>query len=153
MYLPTAAEDIKFFGIFTNFEEYYKYAADVLTLTGNFAYFNLIPGGARFGLEIGPDIMIPTQRDAGDTELLLHYGLTAGYLTENFSLITELIGLFIITEDADDFGDSFEHSINFGASYVSETITPGIFYKIYLSEDLSDVIDGVLGINIEVALN
>jgi hypothetical protein len=52
-----------------------------------------------------------------------------------------------------DFGDRFEYSINFGASYVSESVSPGIFYKLYLKEDLSDWVDGVLGINIEVTIN
>ena len=79
--------------------------------------------------------------------------MTAGFQAENFSIMTELIGIVIITEEADDFSDRFEHSINFGASYISKNVTPGIFYKLYLSEDLSDRIDGVLGINIEIALN
>jgi hypothetical protein len=152
-YLPTADEDIGLFGIRTHFYEFHKYAPDVLTIYGNFAYFNIFPQGARLGLEIGPNLWIPTQGDAGDTELLLHYGLTAGFQGNNFALLTELVGVVIITDDTDEFSDRFSHSINFGANYVSKSVTPGIFYKLYLKEDLSDFVDGVFGINIDVTIN
>ena len=29
---------------------------------------------------------------------------------------------------------------------------PGVFYKIYLKDEFSDVVDGVLGVNLEVTL-
>ena len=77
IFLMTACDDIAFMGLFTHFTGYYKHISDVLTLTGNFTYFKIQPQGFRLGLEIGPDLAIPTE-DGRDTELLCHYGLTAG---------------------------------------------------------------------------
>ncbi len=152
LFLPTADEDIQLFGLFTHLIEFHKYTADVLTIYGNFAFFNTFPHGVRLGLEIGPNLMLSTKDDR-DTEFLLHYGLTAGYQSTNFALITEMVGILIITEDENEFSDRFQYSLNFGGSYVSERISPGIFYKIYLKDDFSDIVDGVLGINIEVTIN
>ena len=152
IYLPTADRETMIFGLLTHFEEYKKYTSDVITLYGNFAYFNIGAPGARFGLEIGPDILIPRENSSSGTEFLIHYGLTAGFHGDRFALITELVGLAIITQDVTDFSDRFEHSINFGASYLGKNFSPGVFYKIYLKEDMRDLVNGVLGINLEVTL-
>ena len=140
-YLPTAEEDLGHlvFGMLTNNEDLFKYYPDAWTLCGNFAYFNISEGGARLGLEIGPDLIIPTGDGGDDTEFLMHYGLTAGYQGERFAAITELIGLAMLTEDFDEFHDRFMHSINFGVSYISPHFMPGVFYKIYLKDEFSDV--------------
>jgi len=153
-YLPTAESDIEFFlyGILTNYEDMFKYYPDAWTLYGNFAYFNIEKGGARLGLEIGPDLLIPTGDADDDTEFLMHYGLTAGYQGERFMAAVELIGLAMITEDLDDFGDRFAHSISFGASYISPHFAPGVFYKLYLRDEFTDLVDGVLGVKLEVTL-
>ena len=153
LFLPTADEDIQFFGLYTHLIEFHKYAADVLTLYGNLAFFKTLPQGFRLGAEIGPNIMIPIKDDR-DTEFLLHYGLTAGYQSTNVALIAEMVGIAIISEDSDEFSDRFQYSFNFGASYVSERIRPGLFYKLYLKDDfITDLVDGVIGINIEVTIN
>ena len=64
----------------------------------------------------------------------------------------ELIGLAIITEDVDDFNDRFLHTLVFGGQWNAGTIKPGLFYKIYLKDELSDLVDGVLGIKLDVCL-
>ena len=152
LFLPTADEDIGFFGILTNYYDIHKYASDLLTIYGNYAYHNLLSQGVRFGLEIGPNLMIPT-KGKGDTELFIHYGLTAGFQGNKFAIFTELVGLVIITEDSDEFSDRFVHSIDLGATYISNSISPGVFYKLYLKENLSDIVKGVLGIKIDVSVN
>ncbi len=152
IFAPTAGEDIGFFGLFTDYNNFHKYLPDLLTIYGNYAYHAILSEGIKLGVEIGPNIAIPTKGDA-DTELFIHYGFTAGYQAEYFAIFTELVGLAILTEDADDFSDRFKHSIDFGAIYISNSVEPGLFYKLYLDENLSDVITGVLGIQINVLLN
>ncbi len=152
-YLSTAEADRGhiLFGVFTNYEDMFKYYPDVWTFTANFAWFKTSEGGARLGLQFGPDLMVLTG-DGSDSEFLVHYGATAGYEGKRFLAAVELIGLMMLTQETNDFGDRFAHSINFGASYLSRHFAPGIFYKIYLKDELSDVIDGVLGINLVVTL-
>jgi hypothetical protein len=153
-YLPTADDDLSnlFFGMFTNFEDFFKYYPDALTLYGNYSYINVSDGGLRLGLEIGPDLLVPTGEGDDDVDFLVHYGLTAGYRGERFAALSELIGVAWVTGDWDDFGDRFLHSIDFGVSYVSPRFMPGVFYKIYLKDEFSDIVDGVLGVDIEVTL-
>ena len=136
---------------FTNFYELQKYLPDVLTLYGNYAFRSSKPGGAIFGFEIGPNFLIPTE-DGGDSELFLHYGLTAGFQMTQLAIFAELAGIAIITEDVDDFGDRLSHVIAFGAQWTGSRLRPGVFYKLYLDEDLSDSVDGVLGIKLDVSL-
>ncbi len=152
-YFATAEEDLGHlvFGVFTNYEDMFKYYPDAWTLTANFAYFKTSEKGARFGLQAGPDLMIQTG-DGSNTEFLIHYGATAGYKAKWLLAAVELVGMMMITEDTDDFGDRFVHSIDFGASFVSKHFAPGVFYKIYLKEELSDFVDGVFGVDLEVYL-
>ena len=153
LYLPTAGEDYSgLLGAFTHYIGYPKYVNDLLTFYGNYAYVSRTPKGFRLGLEIGPNIVIPID-DGGDTEVLAHYGFTFGFQDENFAVLSELMGLVIITEEADDFGDRFLHSLDFGFTYLRYSVKPGIFYKLYLKEDFSDMVEGVLGIKVDVAID
>ncbi len=154
VYMPMGDDDLThlIFGSLTNQEDMFKFWPNAWTLYGNFAYFNINKGGARLGLELGPDLLISTGGNSDDPEFFMHYGLTAGYQGKNIAAITEIVGLAILTEDPDEGGDRFMHSINFGLSYVSEHFLPGVFYKIYLEEENRELVDGVLGVNIEVIL-
>jgi hypothetical protein len=152
-YLPTSAEEIQFMGILTHLEKVYRYTPDLLTFYGNYGYFKSFNSGIRLGLEVGPDISFPWESTAGDIELYFHYGVTAGYSGKYFMLNAELQGLVIITEEADELSDRFVHSVNLGASYVGDMFTAGVFYKIYLKEQYSDIVDGVLGISAGYALD
>jgi hypothetical protein len=154
VWIPTAEEDLgmTLFGVLTNGEKPWKYLPNTLTVTGNYGCIRVTQGGARLGFELGPDLLIPTGDNEGDTEFFAHYGLTAGYQGESFLAMTELIGAVQFTGEADEFSDRFLHSINFGASYLSRHFKPGVFYKLYLKEDFSDLVDGVLGVNLEIVL-
>ena len=44
-------------------------------------------------------------------------------------------------------------SIDFGAVYFSNNVEPGVFYKVYLDDKLSDAITGVLGLQLNVLIN
>jgi hypothetical protein len=153
-FFPTAEEDLGhlLFGVLTNYENMFKYYPDSWTLTGNFAWFKTSEGGARLGLEAGPDLLVPVGDNDSDTDFLLHYGFTAGYQGKRFLAAAELIGLVVFTGDSDEFSDRFVHSIDFGASYLSRHFAPGIFYKIYLKDEFRDMVDGVLGVSLDVIM-
>jgi hypothetical protein len=155
-YFPTGEEDLGMmvFGLAANGERLFSYMPNTLTLTGNYAFYHHSPAdGGRLGLEIGPDVLIPTGDNQSDTEAMVHYALTAGYEEGSLLVAVELIGLMELTgENYDDFSDRFMHSFSFGASYLGPHFRPGIFYKLYLSDPWSDWVDGVLGVDIEVEL-
>ncbi len=155
VFLPTMPEDkwsVFLMGVYSNYYEFQKYMPNVLTVYGNVAYHHIKSEGLMLGMEIGPKLAIPTKDSEGDTELFLHYGLSAGFRTGGVAFKAELAGIGIITEEADNFGDRFVHMLAFGVQWVRGSIRPGIFYKIYLKEELRDIVSGVIGIKLDVIL-
>lgn len=154
-FLPTASED-KFsaflIGLLGNFYELQRSLPNTLTLYGNYAYRYHHAEGAIFGLELGPQVFIPTESDGGDVEVFAHYGLAGGFHFSHAALFAELLGVAVLSEDVGDFGDRFTHLIAFGAQLTNYPVRPGIFYQIYLDEDINDELDGVLGIKVEFSL-
>jgi len=153
IFLPTATDEFSpmLLGWYSNYYEIQKYIPDMLTVYGNFSYSMTHSRGAIFGLEIGPNLFIPTKGD-GDVELFAHYGIFGGFKLTSVTFSAELEGLVIISEDIDDFEDRFNHSVAFGAQWTGSNIKPGIYYQIYLKEDFRDFVDGVLGIKVDVDL-
>jgi len=155
IFLPTATDDFSpmVLGVYSNYYEIQKYFPDMLTIYGNFAYFRNQSSEAIFGIEIGPNLFIPTEDNGfDDAELFAHYGISCGFKMTNVTLSAELAGLAFISEDIDNFEDRFIHSLAFGAQLTGSHVRPGIFYGIYLKEDFRDVVDGVLGIKFDVSL-
>jgi len=153
IFLPTATDEFApmFLGLYSNYYEIQKYFSDMLTVYGNYSFSMNHSRGAIFGLEIGPNLFIPT-KDDGDVELFAHYGIFGGFKLTSVMFSVELEGLAIISEDMEEFEDRFVHSLAFGAQWIGSNIRPGIFYEIYLKEDFRDVVDGVLGIKVDVSL-
>jgi hypothetical protein len=154
VFLPTAPEDKPgpmFMGIFTNYYELQKYFPNVLTISGNVAYHRIKSNDFIFGVELGPNIFIPT-KDDGETEVYIHYGLTAGYRFNTVDLKAELVGIGIITEDVDEFGDRFINDLAFGVHWNRGAFRPGVFYKISLKKDIRDFVRGAFGIKLDVIL-
>ena len=80
---------------------------------------------------------------------MLHYGLTGGINTGEILVNAELVGLLLLSmEGADSFSDRIFHTLAFGAQYTGWNVRPGIFYSLYLKDDLSDRVEGVLGLSV-----
>lgn len=154
VFLPTARDKIEtaVLGGYSNYYELQKYFPDMLTVYGNYSFISNQSRGAIFGIEIGPNFFIPTKKDNGEGELFAHYGISGGFKLNKIMISAELTGLAIISEDIDDFGDRFVHSLAFGAHWTGGNIRPTIFYSIYFEEEYRDFVDGVLGIKFDVSL-
>jgi len=155
IFLPTMPEDkfsVFLIGVYSNYFEFQKFFPNTLTVYGNLAYHRIKSNGWMFNLEIGPNIMIATGDNDADTEVLIHYGLSGGYRVHDVAFKAELAGMAILTEDVDEFGDRFAHMLAFGVQWTRGPVRPGIFYKIYLKEELRDVVSGVIGIKLDVVL-
>lgn len=153
IFLPTSEENVGFNGSYVNNYDLQRYIPNSLGLYFNYAFHKINSHGLFYGLEIGPNILIPTKKNGGDTEVLLHYGVNVGFQINKLSLNAELLGIAIITEKVDKFDDRLINLLNFGAEWKGTTITPKVFYKIYLKEDIRDFIDGVLGLGVSVSLH
>lgn len=157
VHLPTASdkrdsEDAAFLGLLANFHQVRRVLPDAWVVYGNMAWRMENSEGSIFGIEIGPEIWIPSGNINADKELLFHYGLSAGAGTRRFAFLAELMGLFVVTEDADNFGDQFEHHLAVGVGLKNYTVRPSLWYQIPLHSGLREVVDGVIGLQVEVSM-
>lgn len=155
VYLPTASEkkeDAHFLGLVGNFHELQRSLPEVLTIYGNFAYHYRQINRGMFSFEIGPQLLVPTGELSGDAELFGHYGFAGGFPLANVAFFAELLGVFIVTEDFNDFGDRFTHALAFGAQLTTSQVRPGLFYILPLNGDFNDFLDGTLGLKVDFAL-
>lgn len=142
-----------FMGVYSDYFEFHKFFPKLLTLYGNLAYHVFNANGLLLNAEIGPYFMIPTESDdESDTELLLHYGLAAGFRVNPIAFKVELAGHYFVTGKTENFEDRFMHMLAFGAQWSRGSIRPGIFYQVYLRKSFSDSISGVIGIKLEIDL-
>lgn len=142
-----------FMGLYADYYEFQKFFPHLLTLYGNLAYHVFKADGLLLNAEIGPYFMIPTEtEDESDSELFLHYGLSAGYRVNPIAFKVELAGLGILTEEMYEGGHRFEHMLAIGAQWTRGSVRPGIFYQVYLRKDISDYISSVIGIKLEIDL-
>ncbi|MFC2103559.1 hypothetical protein ACFLSS_03930 [Bacteroidota bacterium] len=153
VFLPTAEEKASFNGLFINYYDIQKYLPNSVGIYFNYAYHKITNENIFFGVEVGPNILIPTEDDVGDTEIFIHYGFNVGYLVSNLALSVEFIGIAIVTASGGNLGDRLINLLDFGAQFNGTVISPKIFYKIYLKEGISDVVDGVLGLGFSVSID
>lgn len=155
VFFPTAEKhdfSAYFTGLFANYCEMQKYMPNTLTIYTNYSFRYEKPSGGIFGFEIGPAVYKPTGDNGGGGELYIHYGLSGGVGVSDFRILTELTGLFTLSRDSDEFSDRFVNALTFGARWTGSPLQPGAFYKFYLKDYLKDAVDGVLGLEVAVAL-
>lgn len=152
LFIPTTDKEkvgLNLLNAFSHAYEVQKYAPEVLTIYANYSLQSTQSSGFIYGLEVGPNVYVPTEGEDSETELFMHYGLKGGFAVSDVAFCAELAGIAIVTEDIEDFGDRFMHTLSFGAQWMGNVVHPGIFYSIYLEDDLNDYLDGVLGIKID----
>jgi hypothetical protein len=154
IYLPTASEDKPFaagIGTIANLHELQRSLPNLLTLYGNFAFRCFKENGAFFGIEFGPQWSVVTV-NGSPSDLYAHYGIRSGIQFAEVAVFAELVGIAIVTEDLNKFSDHFVHSLDFGIQLILSKVRPGVFYAIPLKDEMRDVLDGVLGIKLDLVL-
>lgn len=159
VYLPTSGNSdydsyVNSIAVLANLHQLERLIPDMYTVYLNYAYRNTSSDVTIFGLEFGPQIFIPKPKEGvsePDTEVLMHYGLSTGIKLAPLSIMVEVLGLAIVTEDFDDFGDRFEHHAAAGLWLTGSTLRSSVFYQIPLHDDLKEVTKGVFGVKLEVA--
>ncbi|MDZ7318510.1 MAG: hypothetical protein ONB11_05105 [candidate division KSB1 bacterium] len=152
VFLPTASDELApvVMGLYSNYYEMQKYIFDLMTIYGNYAFCRE-QSNVIFSFEVGPNIFIPTKKER-EGELFAHYGVFGGVKLNQLILGAELTGLVVISEDVDRFEDRFVHAVGFGIHWRGDNFKPTLFYQIYLDEEYKDVVDGVLGIKLNVII-
>ncbi len=153
LYLPTCSKNGALWGLLADDYYFPKYYPNLFSMYFNYAYHKINTQGFNYGFELGPDLSIPTKSNYNKTELYIHYGVIGGYQINKLLFNLEFLGYGIITEHVNNFGDRFINMVNIGAQWKGTTITPKIFYKIYLRNDIRHTVDGVLGLGATVSID
>ena len=153
VYIPTIGDnsyDRPFVGLLSDYYHLLKYMPRTTSVTLNYAYHHTVEHfGFIYGLEIGPDIAIPTGRD-GDTEIYAHYAAKGGFQLSNLAVWSELTGDILLTEEG-NLSDKMNNCLTFGAELNYPKVRPGIFYSIYLDSELREFVPSVLGIKADIS--
>ena len=153
LFLPTAAEQASVNGVLADYYNFSKYLPNTFGFYFNYAYHHINTEGFNYGLELGPNLLIPTKSNNSETEFFAHYGIIAGYQINKLLLNLEIVGIVVISQDIDNFGDRFINMLNIGAQWKGAIVTPKVFYKIYLRNEIRHNVDGVLGIGVNISIN
>ena len=153
VFLPTAENSISVDGLFTNYYEIFKYVPNSMGIYVNYAYHKTSSEGLTYGLEAGPNLLIPTKNSGSGANIYLHYAVNAGFKYNKFSLNAEFLGLALLNKNVNNFSDRLIHQLAFGTQWDGGIITPKIYYRIYLKDTFSNIVDGVLGTGFIVTLN
>ncbi len=153
VYLPTVWEDAGYLGSFANYYYSQQFSQSMVGIYFNYAYHKIVDEGFSWGLELGPNFYISTDRRYRKTNLTIHYGLGAGYSFSDISLRGEFVGMGLLTGSPNTFGDMFAHLLDLGAQWNGTVLKPKIFYRIYLSDNFKYFINGGLGVGVSVIFN
>ena len=150
--LQTAdSQELSFFSLLTRFYSNVLYSYDYFPVYTNYAYYYKHENDLVFSIEFGPDFQIYTGDDQnGETEIILHYGAMAGFEGNKIAAHVEFLGNLALTDDhlITDSDEGYLHSLNFGASWNAGHLRPGLYYQIFLTDNMDNLIDGVLGISV-----
>ncbi len=153
IFLPSADEQVSLNGFLSSYYDFQKYIPNSLGFYFNYAYHKLNAEGFSYGLELGPDLLIPTKGDNTEDEFLMHYGIISGYQINKLALNIEFVGVMMISEKIDNFSDRFVNMLNFGVQWKETAVIPRIYYMIYLRQEMRQMIDGTLGIGVIVPIS
>ena len=152
VYIPTVNVDKYFRQSICMISDPYSFIQFMkgVSIRSTFGYSLTEKPGPIFGINIGPDLFIPTTED-WDTEVMMHYGIKGGYHFSSLAALAELSGFLMVTEEG-SLADRWINQMNLGLQMSRGTFRPGIFYSLYLDKDIREMINGVLGLNLEVAI-
>jgi hypothetical protein len=153
IYIPTIGSENyerMFIGILSDVYRFVQYTEGV-TLNSTFGYNLRNKPGAIFGVEVGPDLFIPTSGADEEVEFLIHYGLKGGYRFNKVSTWAEFSGMWFISEEGSLDTNSY-NQIYIGGQLNSNKFRPGFFYGLHINEDFRDGTKGMIGLNFQVVL-
>ena len=153
IFFPTITPNIaalNFLGVYASFQEPQKAMINTLTLYANYVYLLGEHHRRYVGIEMGPQVYIPTKSSAGPVGLFLHYGFSGGYAVSKLVFTSELLGLADLTSAYETFSERFDHSLVLAASFEISGWRPTLFYQFVIDDQASQIVNGILGINVSL---
>jgi len=112
---------------------------------------------SKLGLRahFGPSILVYTKErsDGDDMNVALKYGLIGTYTEKKLLVQLGFSGYYNASADGGDFGSNSLHQLGMSVNFdAGARVWPGIILRIPLDEDLTKILDLVLGLNMMLRL-
>ena len=140
-----------FIGFFADVDRFEAFRPDVLPLLAVINLRQKFPTDFFIRLRAGTSIELDTGNDNDESELYIIFAGLGGYEHERLRLEVGLTGRLIVTEDG-NIGERTFLQMGANASYAFGVFRPGIHFRLPLDDDLKEVIDYVVGFNLEFQL-
>ncbi len=140
-------------GLYSDIERPSAFIPECFALSGALNVGARAPSGLGFRLRAGPEVLVPTNSHGGESEseTLINYGAQVSQVTGPWELSLHAGGTWIATESG-NFGERSMHQVGAGVSYATRTVRPGFTFRLPLDKDMTDVLDYVVGITLQVPL-
>ncbi len=117
----------------------------------NYRVHNQSGTGVR--LRIGPELCIRTTGRIGPrTEWLGDYGAQLYHVAGPLELSAQAGGVANLRGEDGNFGERSFHQLGLGGSYLLGAVRPGLVLRLPLDKDMTDVLDYVVGLTLQVPL-
>ncbi len=152
--LPVASENGGgFTGLFADFDRFEAYAENTFSMRGTMSYFPSRSGDWVLLTRLGTSVLYNTSPPQGDAkaDLYANYALFTWYISARVQAGLGFSGRFLIT----DPGSISERTVHqLGASFQADlsSVIPGLHVRLPLDDDLTEIIDVVVGLSVVVPL-
>lgn len=148
---PNSAVEV---GILSDIDRFSAFLPQTAALSGALDFGMKDRSGLGFRARFGPELLVNTasNNEGDDTETFVNYGAQAFWVQGPLDLRLHVGGLYAATAESGDFGERSMHQLGLAGSYLLGGVRPGISLRLPLDHDLTETLDYVLGITLEVPL-
>ncbi|MFC1559404.1 hypothetical protein ACFL39_02325, partial [Gemmatimonadota bacterium] len=156
--VPLASDDKGFAnmtGALTDPMRQGAFLVDTWTVDGMVSFMKANEGGVSFYAGVGPAVAIPTD-DAFDTEIFVNFYGAGMYGIDKFKFGAGISGFFWASADDGEFwitgDDTFVYQAMVGGTYNMDSVNPGLWISMPLSEDYKDAVSTIIGLSIGIPI-
>lgn len=136
-------------GLSGDIERWEAYFAKMASLVGHYSYRTPTSNNFFMRLRIGSSLMFDTSGDREDSmEAYAMVSAQGWYDSLPLKLGTGIFSRAILTEEVDDLGERTIWDFGITVLYQANNWQPGMSIRLPLDDDLSSMIDSVIGLNI-----
>lgn len=141
-------------GMLSDIDRFSAFLSQTAALSGAVDFGVRDGSGLGFRARFGPELLVNTasNHEGDDTETFLDYGAQGFWVQGPLDLRLHVAGLYNATAEGGDFGERSMHQLGLAASYLLAGVRPGISLRLPLDHDMTETLDYVLGITLEVPL-
>jgi len=140
-------------GYFTDVEREEAFVPDQVPVRLGLHYHRAASANAHiaYDLRLVPSVWIKTNDTFLDeTETFLGYGAWVRYEGESVRVGGGLTGRWNTSNDGADFSEASVHQFDLGADFLRGAVRPGVQLKLPLDDDLTSVLNSVVGVSITI---